>query len=144
MNIATLTSAQGSNFNDPTVAGRAVGKSVLDVNDFLKLLTVQLSSQDPLKPMEDTSFIAQMASFTSLQEMKSLTETMKAFTSGQAVSSAQSYLGKTVSVTTEAGVTNGVVTAVTVEKGEPKLTVGGVSYDPSEVTSISSTPAPSQ
>src|SRR6266568_738035 len=48
------------------------GQKTLGVNDFLKLLTVQLQSQDPLKPMEDTAFISQMASFTSLEQMRTL------------------------------------------------------------------------
>ena len=138
MNIASLTSAKGTDFNDPAFYTRATGKSILDSSDFLKLLTVQLSSQDPLKPMEDTQFISQMASFTSLEQMKELTTTMKSFTAEQRVSSAQNYLGKMVSITTDAGNASGVVSAVTVENGEPRITIGGVSYDPADVTGISS------
>lgn len=147
MNIASLNSAQGINFNNPSVTLKATGKSNLDVNDFLKLLTVQLSSQDPMKPMEDTQFISQMASFTSLQQMKDLSANFKTFTSQQSIDSAQSYLGKTVSVSSANGSTTGSVTAVTIENGAAKLMIGGVGYDPSNVTSVTSpntTPSHSQ
>lgn len=46
----------------------------LDRDAFLKLLTTQLSNQDPLNPMEDREFIAQTAHFTSLEQMQSLNE----------------------------------------------------------------------
>lgn len=47
-------------------------KNDLDKNVFLRLLTTQLSNQDPLNPMEDKEFIAQMAQFSSLEQMQNL------------------------------------------------------------------------
>ncbi|BBE36089.1 flagellar hook assembly protein FlgD [Sphingosinicella microcystinivorans] len=41
-------------------------KTQLDQSDFLKLLTTQLKNQDPLKPVENEAFVAQMAQFSSL------------------------------------------------------------------------------
>ena len=38
-------------------------------NEFLKLLTIQLSKQDPLSPMKNTEFISQMAQFSALEQM---------------------------------------------------------------------------
>ncbi len=136
MDISGLTSATGQNFNDPAVANRVTGKQQLDADDFLKLLSVQLQSQDPLKPMEDTQFISQMASFTSLEQMRTLTEDFQNFTAGQRVVTAQNFLGKIVTVTSKEGDVTGEVSSVTIKDGEPKLIIGKAEYDASAVINV--------
>lgn len=142
MEIANILSSGSSpNFLDPEHAARPTGKQTLDVNDFLKLLTVQLTSQDPMKPMEDTQFISQMASFTSLEQMKTLSQNFADFTSAQRFSAAQNYLGKVVTIATGTGGVTGEVTAVTLTDGVPKLQVGADIYDAAEVTKVTVPPA---
>lgn len=51
-------------------------KSSEDKDMFLKLLVAQLSNQDPLNPVEDKEFIAQLAQFTQVEELQKLNEGM--------------------------------------------------------------------
>ena len=143
MDITSITSAKAStNFLNPEPVPRSTGDKSLDVNDFLKLITVQLTSQDPMKPMEDTQFISQMANFTSLEQMRTLSKNFESFSSEQRISSAQDYLGKIVSVSTPTGEVSGEVSSITLADGLPKISIGGKNYDPAKVTKILPKPTP--
>lgn len=53
-------------------ASQSTNKVTNDKEMFLKLLVAQLSHQDPLNPQEDKEFIAQLAQFTSLEELQNI------------------------------------------------------------------------
>jgi flagellar basal-body rod modification protein FlgD len=54
-------------------------KSTLDQADFLRLMTEQLQHQDPLKPMDNTQMVAQMAQLSQVQGITDLNTTVKGF-----------------------------------------------------------------
>lgn len=62
-------------------------KNSLDKDAFLKILVAQLSNQDPMNPMEDKDFIAQLAQFSVLEEIQTLN-------AGNSFSQASSLVGK--------------------------------------------------
>lgn len=75
------------------------GKSTLGKEDFLNLLVTQLSHQDPLNPMEDKDFTAQMAQFSSLEQLTNISTGIGALAQGaqrQEMLSAVSFIGKEV------------------------------------------------
>ncbi len=74
--------------------------SVFKKDDFLKLLTTQLSYQDPFKPMENTEFVSQMAQFTSLEQMANLNKSFETFSNtlslAMSMETTLSFLNKNV------------------------------------------------
>lgn len=70
-------------------------KSVLGQDDFLKILIVQLQNQDPMQPMQDRDFIAQMATFSSLEQMTNMSKAMQEMR-GMMLGQATSYIGKEI------------------------------------------------
>ncbi|WP_078380892.1 flagellar hook assembly protein FlgD [Sutcliffiella halmapala] len=106
--------------------------NVLGKDDFLRLLMAQLQNQDPMNPMEDREFIAQMATFSSLEQMTNLNNNMESFLNAQNkmnVLYLQQYLGTEISwqdvtyIEDEpfVEVKNGVVTSISMADGKARL-----------------------
>ncbi len=72
------------------------GKKALGKDSFLKLLVTQLQHQDPTKPMEDKEFIAQMAQFSSLEQITNLNKEIRSLLKSSQSSMAYGILGKRV------------------------------------------------
>jgi flagellar basal-body rod modification protein FlgD len=82
---------------------RRIAKDSLDKEDFLKILVAQLTHQDPTQPMQDREFIAQMAQFSSLEQMQNLNKEFSRVAGLIAMSQATALIGKTVDVAVSEG-----------------------------------------
>jgi flagellar basal-body rod modification protein FlgD len=110
----------------------------LSQDDFLKLLVVQMKSQDPLNPKQDTEFIAQMTQFSALEQSKSMQKDIAGLRGDQELLQADALIGRSVTLYDgKAVVAAGVVSSVDVVDGTPKIVVNGKQYLMSQVLSIS-------
>lgn len=107
--------------------GAAVGASLqansLGMEDFLKILLTQLTYQDPLKPMDNQQFMAQMAQFTSLEQTQQLNNKIETLITNQAALQSVGLIGRTVEITTSSGTLSGKVSALSLAAAAPLLTV---------------------
>jgi flagellar basal-body rod modification protein FlgD len=95
----------------------------MGMQDFLKILLTQLTYQDPLKPMDNQQFMAQMAQFTSLQQTQQLNEKTDALLTTQASLQSVGLLGRTVEIGSSTGPIVGTVTALSLVTDTPQLTL---------------------
>lgn len=86
--------------------------------DFLKLLTTQLTNQDPLNPMQDIDFTAQLAQLQALDEQMAMTKSMQAMRQDAQLQAGTNMIGKYISGTDTNGIAaNGMVERVTQSGG---------------------------
>ena len=113
-----------------------IAKQELGKDDFLKLLMAQMTNQDPTNPMENTEFIAQMAQFTSLEQMTNMSQNFEKMAALINSSEAQSMLGRTVQIDLGAEQSaTGVVEAAT-RGASPQVQVNGVFYDMNKIKAV--------
>lgn len=77
----------------------AATKDVMGKDDFLRLLVAQLQAQDPMNPMDSTDFTAQLAQFSSLEQLQNINTSLGTIGTSQSVltnSQAVSFIGKTI------------------------------------------------
>jgi flagellar basal-body rod modification protein FlgD len=137
-NTSAIGAASGSYTAETQT--RQVKKS-LGQDDFLQLLVAQLANQDPLAPTSDTEFIAQLAQFSSLEQMQSMNQAMLATQQAMLNSQVYGMVGKHVYVSTpnEAGedvLVFGKVDGVLYENGTQYLVVGEGKYLLSDVVGV--------
>ena len=112
LNAAAATANAGSNIKAPAsikttadAANEALmaksGSNGMGQKDFLTLFTTQLKCQDPLDPVKNEAFVAQLAQFSQLEATTSMDQTLKNYVesmAGERMMSSTSMIGKTVSV----------------------------------------------
>ena len=120
-----------------SINSRRTSNNDMDRDAFLRLLTIQLSHQDPLSPMKNTEFIAQMAQFTALEQMKNVSEAVGQLRDQNSRSTLLNLIGSEINYRRgEDAVRVGVVEKVVLLGDEAQLYANGERVAMSEVISV--------
>jgi flagellar basal-body rod modification protein FlgD len=115
-------------------------KGTLDKDGFLKLFIAQLTHQDPTSPMDTNESVNQMASFTMVEQITSMSASNAKIAQSLNTSSAVGLIGRTVTYIDADGEslkTGKVERVSTSADGVSTLTVGGISgIDPTSITDV--------
>lgn len=93
------------------------GGAAVDYQAFLKLLVAEMKNQDPTEPMDSTEYVAQLASFSQVEQSVQINNKLEQLLKTSAVAQADALLGHTI--TSADGQTSGVV-------AEVRLTADGI------------------
>ena len=104
MNVAGTSAATAA---EPAVAQR----NLVDYNSFLKLLVAQARNQDPTSPKDSTEYLAQLASFSAVEQQTQTNAKLDILLAASRLSQADGMIGRTL--TSADGLTSGVVASVT-------------------------------
>ena len=114
-------------------AASTTGSTTLGKDEFLKLLTAQLQQQDPTQPMDSTAFVAQLAQFSSLEQMNNVNDTLTKMLTSQGTAlqtTAASMVGKTaVFNTDQVSLTEGKTATITANLSQAATNVNLVIQD---------------
>lgn len=130
----SLIKMQVDSFNKAIEQGKKPSQN-LGKDDFIKILITQLTHQDPTAPMEDKEFIAQMAQFSSLEQMTNMAQDFNRLANLLSGGEASGSLGKSVELAEGDKVIRGVVKAVT-RGAVPQVQVNGNYYNWEQVTKV--------
>lgn len=140
--MISATDIQAQMTTPPVQLGRVPAKTMGQA-EFLSLLVTQMRNQDPLKPVSDTEFIAQMAQFTSLEQTKAMSADLQHLRQSYGLTQGTALMGKNVRVATgeqeNEVFTNGIVTDLEVNKdGEVSVIINGRAYGLDAVIAVHS------
>ena len=94
MDISAVNEAQS--VSNTANSENVFGESFIGKEGFLKLLITQLQNQDPLEPMSNEDFAAQLAQFSSLEQMQNLNESFGQLMDLTRIGSSATLIGKSV------------------------------------------------
>ena len=117
----------------------AANNNILGKDDFLKLMVAQMKNQDPMTPADDKDNIAQMAQFSSLEQITNLANATQELATRMSLTQNVGLLGHDVTYTgTDGTAVTGTVDGLDLGKdGTTTLSVAGqTGIDPTKITSV--------
>lgn len=91
-------------------ATQQTSKTAVDYQSFLKLLIAEMKNQDPTKPMDSTQYVAQLATFSQVEQSVQTNTKLGQIMQSSALSQADALIGR--SITSADGSTTGTVASV--------------------------------
>ncbi|MBB4040778.1 flagellar basal-body rod modification protein FlgD [Microvirga flocculans] len=119
MNVNSVTNALASQRS-----AASASPSTVSYDNFLKLLMAQLKNQDPTEPMKSTDYMAQLATFSQVEQAVKGNAKLDALLSSSALSQADSVIGRTVT-TADGKVTGKVDSVMITSEGAVAQLAGG-------------------
>jgi flagellar basal-body rod modification protein FlgD len=132
------TTATAATAATPTTTKKS-DPNVLGKDDFLKLMVAQMKNQDPMNPSDDKDNIAQMAQFSSLEQITNLATATQDLANRMSLTQNVGLLGHDVTYTgTDGTAVTGKVDGLNLaQDGTAKLSVAGqIGIDPAKITSV--------
>jgi len=156
--MATIGPVNANVYTTSNVATTNAVGSELGKYDFLKLLATELKNQDPLDPMDNKEFIAQMAQFSTLEQMQnmnsslqSMDESLQQFMTQQAataqsalINQAAGLIGLEITADVDGSEVQGMVDSILIEDSVPYAVVGGENVPLSSIISIKAGEVPEE
>ncbi|NQZ70171.1 MAG: flagellar biosynthesis protein FlgD [Lentisphaeria bacterium] len=109
---------------------------VLSKTDFLKLLVAQMKNQDPMDPVSNTEYVAQLTSFSSLEQLQNLNKTITEMTASNQLGSGAGLIGKHVTLFSGGVSAEGSVDKVRVLEGKLEVFVNDSWYNSAAIETV--------
>jgi flagellar basal-body rod modification protein FlgD len=103
----TVPPTSASSYGNPP---DPVSKTQVDYQSFLKLLVAQMKNQDPTNPMDSTQYMAQLASFSQVEQSVQMNQKLDQMLQSSTLAQADAIIGRTI--TSADGETSGTVSEV--------------------------------
>jgi flagellar basal-body rod modification protein FlgD len=116
-----MTTVQSVSTLGNTATASKSSAAAMDYQAFLRLLIAQLKNQDPTKPMESTEFVAQLATFSQVEQTIAANTKLDSLLTSSALSLAEGLIGRTV--TSPDGSITGTVASVKITSEGPIATL---------------------
>ncbi len=128
-------SAASTNISKAVTAAQKESGGSLDKDAFLQLLVTQMQYQDPLEPTDNTEYISQLATFSSLEEMQNMTSSMDKQRASGLVGQ-YVYLEDRSNTTGNTKMVEGTVDYVTFSGNKTYLSINGDLYNLDDLQSV--------
>lgn len=114
MNVGSATSAASATTQSTDTSSLSSTES-LDYNSFLTLLIAQMKNQDPTKPTDPSQFVAQLASFSSVEQAIKTNSKLDSMLTSLALTQSEGMIGRTI--TSSDGSMSGTVAGIRIVSG---------------------------